>query len=111
MEAACGRHHGNGATDIERNLIMATLTTGPLGIGDMIGGTNLTLLNRALRSDGVILKPGFAAHRLDSFYLNASTSACACDERPARVVPMTRNSRRAGTAVKSAAAHADHSIS
>lgn len=36
--------------------------------GDMIGGTNLTLLNRALRADGVILKPGFAAHRLDTFY-------------------------------------------
>ena len=36
--------------------------------GDMIGGTNLTLLNRALRADGVILKPGFAAHRLDAFY-------------------------------------------
>jgi hypothetical protein len=36
--------------------------------GDMIGGTNLTLLDRALRADGVILKPGFAAHRLDAFY-------------------------------------------
>ena len=36
--------------------------------GDMIGGTNMTLLNRALRADAVILKPGFAAHRLDAFY-------------------------------------------
>ena len=34
----------------------------------MIGGTNMTLLNRALRADAVILKPGFAAHRLDAFY-------------------------------------------
>ncbi len=40
----------------------------PVFAGDMIGGTNLTLLNRALRTDGVILKPSFAAHRLDAFY-------------------------------------------
>ena len=36
-EPACGPHHGSGVTDIAHNLAMATLTTGPLGIGDMPG--------------------------------------------------------------------------
>ena len=102
-EAACGPHHGNGVTDIERDLLMATLTTGPVGIGDMIGGTNLTLLNRALRSDGVILKPGFAAHRLDNYYLNTSDNTCSKAEVwsapavPARANSSARHDRRANS--------------
>ena len=107
-EAACGPHHGSGTTDIERNLLMATLTTGPVGIGDMIGGTNLTLLNRALRPDGIILKPAFAAHRLDNFYYLNSTSGnnantCARAEVwsaptvPARSNSSARHDRRANS--------------
>jgi hypothetical protein len=103
QEATCGPPHGNGKTDIEHDLLMATLTTGPVGIGDMIGGTNLTLLNRALRADGVILKPGFAAHRLDNFYLNASDNACANAEvwsaptLPARANSSARHDRRSNS--------------
>ena len=105
-EPACGPHHGNGVSDIERNLLMATLTTGPVGIGDMINGTNVTLLSRALRSDGVILKPGFAAHRLDSFYHTASTNVCAKAEVwsaptvPARTNGSARHDRRANSMVR-----------
>lgn len=42
----------------ELALIMATLSTGPVGIGDAIGATNATLLRVATRSDGMLLKPG-----------------------------------------------------
>ena len=113
-EPACGPPKGSGVSDLERNLVMATLTTGPVGIGDMIGGTNLTLLNRALRSDGVILKPGFAAHRLDNFYMDTantntntstSTSTSTCRKAevwsaptvPARTNSSARHDRRANS--------------
>lgn len=46
-------------TDLTKDLVIATLTAGPVGIGDKIGSTNVSLLMPALRSkeDAVILKP------------------------------------------------------
>eukprot|EP01052_Picozoa_sp_SAG31_P012126 SAG31_NODE_701_length_12730_cov_3.008709_1_plen_646_part_00 len=92
--------------NLEHELIMATLSTGPVGIGDKVGSTNATLLNRALRSDGVILKPGFAAHRLDDFYSTVPGHLCAGDEIwsaptvPARLVASAREDRRANSMVR-----------
>ena len=36
---------------------MATLSTGSVGISDQIGQTNMTIVNRSIRKDGLILKP------------------------------------------------------
>ena len=36
---------------------IATLSTGIVGIGDKIGMTNLNVISRSMRADGLILKP------------------------------------------------------
>src|SRR5205807_10044511 len=48
----------------------ATLSAGPLGIGDPIGQISKTNLLKAVRSDGVIIKPDVPATPLDSVYQN-----------------------------------------
>ena len=90
--------------DLEHELIMATLSTGPVGFGDKVGRTNRSLLERALRSDGMILKPGFPAHRLDLFYLPSSPCVKAeiwsAPTVPARVGASARVDRRANSMVR-----------
>merc|ERR1719506_2055354 len=54
--------------NVQHDAIFTTLSTGPFGIGDMLGCTNATLIAAATRSDGVILKPAAAALRIDRFY-------------------------------------------
>ena len=49
-------------------MITAVLSTGPVGFGDLINGTNLTLLGRGTRVDGTIIKPASAALRAERFY-------------------------------------------
>ena len=39
------------------NLLLSTLSTGPVGLGDRIGSVNRENLLRAVRADGVIVKP------------------------------------------------------
>ena len=56
--------------NIEHELIIALLTSGPVGFGDSLpnkgfAGTNVTRLLLASRSDGVLLKPAHTALRLD----------------------------------------------
>ena len=53
-------------------LVVAVLTTGPLGIGDEVGATDVNLLAPALRNDSTILKPARPATRLDSWYSDTS---------------------------------------
>ena len=93
----------------------------------MIGGTNLTLLNRALRADGLILKPAFAAHRIDRYYVNTShldlwwsENSCAGDEvwsaptLPARANSSARHDRRANSMARLfslTTSHADDRVS
>jgi hypothetical protein len=55
---------------VEHELVVATLTAGPVGFGDSLplpgfNGTNVTRLLLASRQDGVILKPAHPALRLD----------------------------------------------
>lgn len=80
--------------NLQRDLIVATLTAGPLGIGDMVNGTDTNLLATALRSDSVILKPAHPFLRLEKYYAQESqmlwiapsvpaTSARARDDRRA----------------------------
>ena len=54
--------------DVEHDFLVAVLSTGPVGIGDLVNRTNATLLRQCARSDGVILKPSSAAIRIDRFY-------------------------------------------
>ncbi|CAE8598043.1 unnamed protein product, partial [Polarella glacialis] len=54
--------------NIVHDIITAVLSTGPLGFGDLVGKTNASLLFKATRADGVILKPASAALRIDRFY-------------------------------------------
>ena len=41
----------------DRAILMATLSTGPVGVGDRINYTNLERIMRCCRQDGLILKP------------------------------------------------------
>ena len=54
--------------NLQRDMIVAVLTAGPVGIGDMIGGTDVSLLRTALREDSVILKPAHPFLRLEKYY-------------------------------------------
>ncbi|HEX3875406.1 MAG TPA: hypothetical protein VHW24_00375, partial [Bryobacteraceae bacterium] len=51
------------------NLLLATLSAGPVGVGDPIGTLNKANLLRAARMDGVIVKPDASITPLDSSYL------------------------------------------
>jgi len=50
------------------NLLLATLSAGPVGIGDPIGSMNSANLMRAIRADGVIVKPDVPLTPVDSSY-------------------------------------------
>ena len=64
-----------GRLNIEHDLIVATLSTGPVGIGDSVGHSNRSFLLPCMRADGVILKPTKPALRLDRFYSSADPKA------------------------------------
>jgi hypothetical protein len=44
-------------SDERNNLLLATLSTGPVGVGDRIGSVNRENLLQAVRADGVIVRP------------------------------------------------------
>ena len=52
------------------NLILSTLSAGPVGVGDPIGSLNRTNLLRVVRSDGVIVKPDVPIVPLDDSFVN-----------------------------------------
>jgi len=54
--------------DCEMEAIIATLSTGPVGIGDGINMTNKTIINRIVRKDGILLKPTNAITPIDSMF-------------------------------------------
>jgi hypothetical protein len=51
------------------NVLLSTLSAGPVGIGDAIGAETKTNLFRAVRADGVIVKPDAPIVPLDRSYL------------------------------------------
>jgi hypothetical protein len=55
-------------------LLLATLSAGPVGIGDQIGSINGTNLRRAVRRDGVIVKPDVPLTPTDASYSNMAHS-------------------------------------
>jgi hypothetical protein len=52
------------------NLLLASLSAGPVGLGDPIGALNGANLLRAVRKDGVIVKPDVPLTPADSSYSN-----------------------------------------
>jgi hypothetical protein len=55
-------------------LLLATLSAGPVGIGDQIGSINGANLRRAVRRDGVIVKPDVPLTPTDASYSNMAHS-------------------------------------
>jgi hypothetical protein len=51
------------------NVLLSTLSAGPVGIGDALGTETMTNLVRAVRADGVIVKPDVPIVPTDSSYL------------------------------------------
>lgn len=51
------------------NVLLSTLSAGPVGIGDLLGSETKTNLSRAVRADGVIVKPDVSIVPLDRSYL------------------------------------------
>jgi len=52
------------------NLLLSTLSAGPVGVGDPIGSLNKTNLLRVVRHDGVIVKPDAPMVPVDQSFLN-----------------------------------------
>ncbi len=59
------------------NMLLATLSAGPVGIGDPIDSFSAANLRAAARPDGVIVKPDAPLLPLDSTYANSAASADA----------------------------------
>jgi hypothetical protein len=59
------------------NLLLATLSAGPVGVGDRIGAINADNLRRAVRGDGVIVKPDVPLAPIDSSFWSDSNGAQA----------------------------------
>jgi len=57
----------------ELHLVLALMSTGPVGISDALGMTNATLLQRATTADGTLLKPKKAITAVDSAFVKPSS--------------------------------------
>ena len=55
-----------------QNLVLAVLSAGPVGVGDAIGSLNQASLLRAVRSDGVIVKPDAPLAPVDASFFTHS---------------------------------------
>ncbi len=64
----------SGETD---NLLLATLSAGPVGVGDRIGTLSAANLLRAIRPDGVIVKPDVPLTPLDTSFWSDSNNSLA----------------------------------
>ena len=53
-----------------RNILVSTLSAGPVGVGDALGSINAANLLKAIRSDGVIVKPDEPLVPVDNTYVN-----------------------------------------
>ncbi|MDB6017190.1 MAG: hypothetical protein JWR19_1679 [Pedosphaera sp.] len=56
-------------SDETNNVLLSTLSAGPVGIGDAIGAENKANLLQAVRADGVIVKPDATIVPLDRSYI------------------------------------------
>jgi len=56
-----------------RNLLLSTLSAGPVGVGDALGGIVVPNLAQSVRPDGVIVKPDVPLTPIDQSYVNGAT--------------------------------------
>ena len=61
----------------EKDVLLSTLTAGPLGIGDAYGETDFTHLKKAVRADGVIVKPDAPILPVDASWVSIPKSNTA----------------------------------
>ncbi|HEY2082028.1 MAG TPA: hypothetical protein VGI88_04540, partial [Verrucomicrobiae bacterium] len=57
-----------------RNLLLSTLSAGPVGVGDALGAINTINLAKSVRPDGVIVKPDSPLTPTDPSYVNGAQS-------------------------------------
>ena len=60
-----------------KDVLLATLTAGPIGSGDAYGSINAASLSQAVRSDGVIVKPDLPIVPTDATFLAMAQSSVA----------------------------------
>jgi len=58
----------------ELHVVIALMTTGPVGISDSIGQTNAVLIKRSIAGDGTLLKPSKALTSVDSAVAGSSNA-------------------------------------
>ncbi|MGH8289886.1 MAG: hypothetical protein ACREV7_12825 [Steroidobacteraceae bacterium] len=56
-------------------LILSTLSAGPVGVGDALGQIDASNLERAMRADSVLLKPDVPAQPIDAVYVSDAKSS------------------------------------
>jgi len=61
----------------EKDVLLATLTAGPIGSGDAAGATVAANISQAVRSDGVIVKPDVPIVPTDATFLAVAQSSVA----------------------------------
>lgn len=64
------------------NLVLSTLSAGPVGTGDTLAGIDAANLKRVMRSDSVILKPDTPLVPIDAMYLVDSATAEGAPAQP-----------------------------
>lgn len=58
-------------------LILSTLSAGPVGVGDALGQIDASNLKRAVRADSVLLKPDAPAEPIDASFISDAGSSSA----------------------------------
>lgn len=58
-------------------LILATLSAGPVGVGDALGQIDVANLQRAMRTDSVLLKPDVPAEPIDASFISDAQGSSA----------------------------------
>lgn len=72
------------------NLVVSTLSVGPVGTGDALGAIDAASLKRVMRSDSVLLKPDTPLIPMDAMYLADAASSSLPPAAP--MVAMTQTS-------------------
>ncbi len=64
------------------NLVISTLSAGPVGTGDKLGSINAANLKRAMRSDSVLLKPDVPLVPIDAMYMADAAAGKSTETTP-----------------------------
>ena len=68
------------APAVETHVVLALLTTGPVGISDGLGFTDAPLIQRTISADGTLLQPCRAATLVDSLFVARAAGDAASAE-------------------------------